>query len=59
MERKPGMNQGFTLVEVLIVIVILSVLATVVVMSVRGVTDQGEESVCTGTLTPAGNCASA
>lgn len=43
--RRP--SHGFTLVEVLIVIVILGVLATVTVLAVRGVADRGEESSCT------------
>ena len=34
---------GFTLIELLIVIVILGVLAAIVVFSVRGITDRGEE----------------
>ena len=37
-------DQGFTLVELLIVIVILGVLATVTVFAVRGITDQGKTS---------------
>lgn len=37
---------GFTLIELLIVIIILGVLAAVVVFSVRGITDTGEESAC-------------
>ena len=39
-------DRGFTLVELLIVIVILGVLATITVFAVRGITDQGEESAC-------------
>ena len=39
-------NDGFTLVELLIVIVILGVLATVVVFAVGGVTDEGQRSTC-------------
>jgi prepilin-type N-terminal cleavage/methylation domain-containing protein len=37
-------DQGFTLVELLIVIVILGILATVTVFAVRGITDKGEEN---------------
>ena len=37
---------GFTLVEILVVIVILGILAVVVAFSVRGVTDRGEASAC-------------
>jgi adhesin/invasin len=37
-------SKGFTMVELLIVIVILGILATVVVFAVRSITDQGEDS---------------
>ncbi len=49
-------NRGFTLVEILVVVVILGVLAVVVAFSVRGTTDGGEPSACgadMGTLTQA------
>lgn len=39
-------DEGFTLVELLIVIVILGILATVVVFAVQGITDKGEENAC-------------
>jgi prepilin-type N-terminal cleavage/methylation domain-containing protein len=39
-------DPGFTLVELLIVIVILGILATVTVFAVRGITDQGKSSAC-------------
>ncbi len=39
-------DKGFTLVELLIVIVILGILATVTVFAVRGITDQGQTSAC-------------
>lgn len=39
-------DQGFTLVELLIVIVILGILATVTVFAVRGITDRGQENAC-------------
>jgi len=39
-------DRGFTLVELLIVIVILGILATVTVFAVRGITDQGKGSAC-------------
>ena len=42
-------DKGFTLVELLIVIVILGILATIVVFAVRGITDQGQESSCKAT----------
>ncbi len=44
MENKQ--DKGFTLVELLIVIVILGILATVTVFAVRGITDQGQQSAC-------------
>jgi general secretion pathway protein G len=51
-------ERGFTLVEILVVIVILSILAVVVAFSVRGVADRGETSACgadADTLTTAAN----
>jgi len=39
-------ESGFTLIELLIVVLILGVLAAIVVFSVRGITDTGEESAC-------------
>lgn len=39
-------DRGFTLVEILIVIVVIGVLSVVVVFSVRGVVDRGEHSSC-------------
>jgi len=43
-------ESGFTLIELLIVIVILGVLAAVVVFSVRGINDRGNESACRANL---------
>lgn len=37
---------GFTLVELLVVVVIMGVLATVSVLGVRGLTDRGQQSAC-------------
>ncbi len=39
-------DRGFTLVEILVVIAILGIVATVVAFSVRGVADEGAESAC-------------
>jgi prepilin-type N-terminal cleavage/methylation domain-containing protein len=39
-------DKCFTLVELLIVIVILGILATVTVFAVRGITDKGQENAC-------------
>jgi prepilin-type N-terminal cleavage/methylation domain-containing protein len=39
-------DKGFTLVELLIVIVILGILATVTVFAVRGITDKGQKNAC-------------
>ena len=44
MENKQ--DKGFTLVELLIVIVILGILATVTVFAVRGITDKGQDNAC-------------
>jgi prepilin-type N-terminal cleavage/methylation domain-containing protein len=41
-----GNDNGFNLIEVLIVIVILGVLATVAVFAVRGLTGQSEAAAC-------------
>jgi general secretion pathway protein G len=47
MEETPEQqDKGFTLVELLIVIVILGILATVTVFAVRGITDKGQENAC-------------
>jgi prepilin-type N-terminal cleavage/methylation domain-containing protein len=45
--NKNLMQKGFTLVELLVVIVILGVLAAVVVFAVSGITDKGKSSACT------------
>jgi prepilin-type N-terminal cleavage/methylation domain-containing protein len=43
---KNKQDKGFTLVELLIVIVILGILATVTVFAVRGITTRGQENAC-------------
>jgi general secretion pathway protein G len=55
--RRHSNEDGFTLIELLIVIVILGVLAAIVVFSVSGITDRGNESACqsdVATVTTAG-----
>lgn len=44
--RRSDRDTGFTLIELLITIVILGTLATVVVTSVSGISDRGDDSVC-------------
>ncbi len=39
-------DRGFTLVEILIVIVVIGLLSVVVVFSVRGIVDRGQRSSC-------------
>ena len=43
-------DRGFTLVELLIVIVILGILATVTVFAVRGMTDKAKTNTCAADL---------
>ena len=43
-------DKGFTLVELLIVIVILGILATVTVFAVTGITNRGKTSACQSDL---------
>lgn len=42
----PTRDRGFTLIEIITVVVILGILSVVVAFSVRGVTDQAEASAC-------------
>jgi general secretion pathway protein G len=46
MNTSKNQDKGFTLVELLIVIVILGILATVTVFAVRGITDTGQQNAC-------------
>jgi prepilin-type N-terminal cleavage/methylation domain-containing protein len=41
-----GSDAGFSLVELLVVLVVLGILATVVVFAVRGLVDESEAAVC-------------
>lgn len=45
-EQKNLLQKGFTLVELLVVIVILGILAAVVVFAVGGSTDEAQSSAC-------------
>jgi general secretion pathway protein G len=43
---KSALQKGFTLVELLVVIVILGILAAVVVFAVNGISDKGQTAAC-------------
>ncbi|MBK5330896.1 MAG: prepilin-type N-terminal cleavage/methylation domain-containing protein [Ilumatobacteraceae bacterium] len=49
-EIESKQDKGFTLVELLIVIVILGILATVTVFAVTGITNKGKTSACQSDL---------
>ena len=42
--RKPGYAEGFTLIEIMVVILILGLLATIVVQSLKGATDKAKRT---------------
>jgi general secretion pathway protein G len=44
MERRRGYSEGFTLIEIMVVILILGLLATIVVQSLRGATDKAKRT---------------
>ena len=50
-DKRANGESGFTLIELLVVIVILGILAAVVVFSVRGITNRGENSACQASKT--------
>lgn len=45
-QHRPTDDRGFTLIEILITILIIGILAAVVVFSVRGITDRGQDNAC-------------
>ena len=49
-EIEPTHDRGFSLVELLIVIVILGILATVAVFAVTGISDKGKTNACKSDL---------
>ncbi len=53
--NRKAAEAGFTLIELLIVIVILGILAAVVVFSVRGITDKGQDAACQADFTTVQN----
>lgn len=45
-QHRPPDDRGFTLIEILIAIIIIGILAAVVVFSVRGISDRGQDHAC-------------
>jgi prepilin-type N-terminal cleavage/methylation domain-containing protein len=48
--RVRASEDGFTLIEIMIVIVILGILAAITVFAVGGITDRGETNACKANL---------
>jgi len=48
--RRRRRDEGFTLIEILIAIVLVGILSAVVVIGVGSLTDSGENSACTASL---------
>lgn len=48
--RRRRRDEGFTLIEILIAIVLVGILSAVVVIGVGSLTDSGETSACTASL---------
>lgn len=59
LDTSNGGDAGFTLIEILIVIVVLGILSTVVIMSVQGITDRGEQATCDADVRTLSNAAEA
>lgn len=53
-KHHPTKNSGFTIVELLIVIIVIGILATLILVAYRNVTDQAKVTTLKGDLTQAG-----